>query len=75
MAIQSNLWGRRLFLSLEQGCGRKGQGHLEHLWALMELIEDSCEGRDGQVQKDVYALFADVSKAYDQVWRSGLYSL
>ena len=59
----------------EQGCGRKGQGHLEHLWALMELIEDSCEGRDGQVQKEVYALFADVSKAYDQVWRSGLYSL
>ena len=41
----------------------------------MELIEDSCESPDGQVQKEVYALFADVSKAYDQVWRSGLYSL
>ena len=59
----------------EQGCGRKQQGSLEHLWALTELIEDCMEGRDGHAHAGVYALFAEVSKAYDQVWRSGLYSI
>ena len=59
----------------EQGCGRKQQGSLEHLWALVKLLEDCSEGRDGHQDKGVYALFANVSKAYDQVWRSGLYTL
>ena len=57
----------------EQGCGRKKQGSLEHLWALTEVLEDCMEGRDGHASKGVYALFADVSKAYDQVWRDGLF--
>jgi hypothetical protein len=54
----------------EQGACRKGQGSPEHLWAFANLMEEAIgEGPDAKG----YALFADVSKAYDQVWRDGLY--
>ena len=62
-------------LPLEQGCGRKGQGSTEHLWAFLSMVEDCLEGRDNDSLplKECYALFADIHKAFDQVWRDGLY--
>ena len=52
----------------EQGCGQKGQGAPEHLWAFMDLIEEGMEGipaaGDGAgAQPGAYAMFADVAKA------------
>lgn len=55
-------------LVTEQGCSRKRQGALEQLWAVTSVIEDAMDAGTG-----AYALFADVHKAYDQVWRDGLY--
>ena len=55
-------------LSVTQGCGKKGMGCREHLWAFYSLVED-CTSKGG----DVHAFFADIHKAYDQVWREGLY--
>ena len=61
-------------LVLQQGCGRKGQSCEEQLWAFKATMEDCIEGRDEDDEADgAFALFADVQKAYDQVWRSGLY--
>ena len=59
----------------EQGCGRAGQGAPEHLWAFMAQMEACFEGDvpDGEDSAGAYALFADVAKAYDQVWRDRLY--
>ena len=58
----------------EQGCGRKGQGSMEQLWAFLDMTEESLEGKDEpNKEKGLYAMFADVHKAYDQVWRDGLY--
>ena len=60
----------------EQGCGQKGQGAPEHLWAFMDLMEEGVSGGTvggGGETPGTYALFADVAKAYDQVWRDGLY--
>ena len=45
---------------------------MEHLWAFMAVVE---EGMETAPKKEVFVLFADVSKAYDQVWRDGLYLL
>ena len=28
----------------ERGCGQKGQGGPEHLWAFMDLVEEGMEG-------------------------------
>ena len=61
-------------LVTEQGCGQKGQGAPEHLWAFIDLMEEGMVG--GEVDGETpgaYALFADVANAYDQVWRDGLY--
>ncbi len=43
---------------------------MEQLWAFMDpdVIEDSMDAGG-----EACALFADVHKAYDQVWRDGLY--
>ena len=60
-------------LPLEQGCGRKGQGSSEHLWAFMAMVEDVIDGKDGQNTKEAFAMFADLHKCYDQVWRDGLF--
>ena len=30
----------------EQGCGRKGQGSMEQLWAFLDMTEESLEGKD-----------------------------
>ena len=60
-------------LPLEQGCGRKGQGSSEHLWAFMAMMEDVIDGRDVQGTREAFAMFADLHKCYDQVWRDGLY--
>ena len=40
----------------------------------MDLMEEgvSTVGGEGEAP-GTYALFADVAKAYDQVWRDGLY--
>ena len=54
----------------EQGCAKSGQGSLEHLWAFMATVE---QGMEDSPTGEVFAMFADVSKAYDQVWRDGLY--
>ena len=54
----------------EQGCGKSGQGHLEHLWAFMATV---VQGMEDSPDGEVFAMFADVSKAYDQVWRDALY--
>jgi len=59
-------------LVVEQGCAKPNQGHVEHLWAFMSLAEDAMEGRDGEGE-GMHAFFADAHKAYDQVWRDGLY--
>ena len=62
----------------EQGCGQKGQGVPEHLWAFMDsdLMEEGVSkgGADGDGETPgTYALFAVVAKAYDHlVWRDGL---
>ena len=64
----------------EQGCGRKGQGAPEHLWAFMAQLEACFEGDvpDGEDSAGAYALglrlFADidVARAYGQVWRDGM---
>jgi len=55
-------------LSKNQGCARSGQGATEHLWATLAVIREHV-----QEQSPVYGFFADVAKAYDQVWREGLY--
>ena len=60
-------------LPLEQGCGRNGQGSSEHLWAFMAMMEDVIDGRDVQGTREAFAMFADLHKCYDQVWRDGLY--
>ena len=39
----------------------------------MALTEDVIEGRDDEGTKEVYAMFADLHKCYDQVWRDDLY--
>ena len=41
---------------------------MEHLWALLSLVRENTD-----TGKHVHAFFADVHKAYDQVWREGLY--
>ena len=62
-------------LATEQGCGQKGQGAPEHLWAFIDLVEEGMVGGrlKGKHLSGAYALFADVAKAYAQVWRDGLY--
>ena len=55
-------------LALPQGCAKEGAGATEHLWAFLSLVREQL--RDG---REVHAFFADVHKAYDQVWRQGLY--
>ena len=55
-------------LVLPQGCGKKGEGSMEHLWALLSLTRENMDAG-----KCVHAFFADVHKAYDQVWREALY--
>ena len=64
----------------EQGCGRKGQGAPAQLWAFLNLVEEGMEGAQAEgggaglgAQPGAYALFDDVAKADDQVWRDGLY--
>lgn len=57
----------------EQGCGRKHQGAPEHLWAFMAQMEECVEGDHSAKDGEAFALFADVAKAFDQVWRDGLY--
>ena len=54
----------------EQGCGRKQQGAPEQLWASMTQMEEAVEneGEPSTVEFEVFALFADAAKAYDQVW-------
>ena len=47
----------------EQGCGQKGQGGPEHLWAFMDLVEEGMEGAPAEgdgagAQPGAYALFA-----------------
>ena len=54
-------------LALVQGCGKKGSGAMEHLWSFHAVVREAIQ------EKPVYTLFADVHKAYDQVWREGLY--
>jgi hypothetical protein len=39
----------------------------------MALTEDVIDGRDDEGTKEFYAMFADLHKCYDQVWRDGLY--
>ena len=58
----------------EQRCGRKGQGATEHLWAFMAQVDACLDGDipDGEDTAGAYALFADVFKSYDQVWRAGM---
>ena len=53
-------------LSEYQGCAKPGSGAVEHLWAFQAIIQRNLD-------TPVYALFADIHKAYDQVWRDGLY--
>ena len=56
-------------LVTEQGCVQKGQGAPEHLWAFIVLIVEGMVG--GEVDGETpgaYALFADVAKAYNQVY-------
>jgi len=60
-------------LARAQGCGRPGQGCQEQLWAFQTIMEECIEGGDGDGEEGAFALFADVHKAYDQVWRSGLF--
>jgi len=55
-------------LSKNQGCARSGQGATEHLWATLSVIREHARERG-----PVYGFFADAAKAYDQVWREGLY--
>ena len=60
-------------LPIEQGCGRKGQGSAEHLWAFVAMGEDVLHKKDVENTGEMYAMFADLHKCYDQVWRDGLY--
>ena len=39
----------------------------------MAMIEDVVEGRDMQGTREAFAMFADLHKCYDQVWRDGLF--
>ena len=59
-------------LVVEQGCAKQGQGAQGHLWAFLSLAEDSIQVLDGEGE-GLCALFADVHKAYNQVWRDGLF--
>ena len=61
-------------MDVAQGCGAKGQGSSEHLWGLVSLLEDALEAQQqDEEDQGVYAYFADMTKAYDLVWRDGLY--
>ena len=39
----------------------------------MAMMEDVIDGRDVQGTREAFAMFADLHKCYDQVWRDGLY--
>ena len=55
-------------LSELQGGFRAGRSCLDQAWLLNEIVADRKERGE-----DTYLIFLDVRKAYDTVWREGLY--
>ena len=52
----------------EQGGFRKGRGCMDQIWTLNEIVQSRREKR-----KHTYMAFIDFTKAYDMVWRNGMF--
>ena len=53
---------------IQQVCPRRGRSCIDNVYTLSELVQGRL--REG---KTTYAFFLDVQKAYDMVWRDGLW--
>ena len=54
----------------EQGGFRSCRGCPDQIFILNEIIEKKCF----EEKKNIFACFIDLQKAYDRVWRDGLWS-
>ena len=67
------------YLVPQQGCGRPGHGSMEQAMYFKNLITQTLAGLRNQdtaatpVQEPMFVCFTDAMKAYDRVWRDGLY--
>ena len=61
--IEQNGW-----LGEIQGGFRKGRGTMDHLFVLTSLMD-----RAHKLKKPIYIAFIDLRKAFDRVWREGLW--
>ena len=63
------------YLVAQQGCGRKHHGALDQALYFKMLVKEAISkvDDDGEAGAKVYACFTDAAKAYDRVWRDGLY--
>ena len=63
------------YLVVQQGCGRRKHGATDQALYFKRLVKEAIKnvGDDGVGGAKVYACFTDAAKAYDRVWRDGLY--
>ena len=68
------------YLVPQQGCGRVGHGSLEQAMYFKKIVSQAIarvkqsQGVEGaEAVEPMYVCFTDALKAYDRVWRGGLY--
>ena len=60
--------GERGLIVEEQGGFREGRGCIDQIYTLNEIVQSRREKK-----KPTYIAFMDFTKAYDIVWRDGLF--